>query len=118
MGGGGEGGGGGGMKGGGGKREIIYLSLHCHHQNVSCIKKGSDESHFNVLLIVRDKVTRECNWLGAPASRYSADLKERILLLLLLVTLAKRQNIPRHFLALMTSHKTLGTVHNACQQAL
>ena len=31
-----------------GKREIIYLSLHCHHQNDSCIKVGSDESHFNV----------------------------------------------------------------------
>ena len=31
-----------------GKREIIYLLLHCHHQNNSCIKMGSDESHFNV----------------------------------------------------------------------
>ena len=31
-----------------GKSEIIYLSLHCHHQNDSCIKMGSDESHFNV----------------------------------------------------------------------
>ena len=41
-----------------GKRESIYLSLHCHHQNDSCIKMGSDESHFNVSLIVRDKVTR------------------------------------------------------------
>ena len=30
----------------GGKREII--SRHCHHQNDSCIKVGSDESHFNV----------------------------------------------------------------------
>ena len=29
-----------------GKREIIYLSLHCHHQNDSCIKVGSDESHY------------------------------------------------------------------------
>ena len=28
--------------------EIIYLSLHCHHQDDSCIKMGSDESHFNV----------------------------------------------------------------------
>ena len=43
------------MMGGG---EIIYLSLHCHHQNDSFIKMGRDESHFNVLLIVRDKVTR------------------------------------------------------------
>ena len=39
----------------GGKREIIYLSLHCHHQIDSCIKMGSDESHFNVSLVVRDK---------------------------------------------------------------
>ena len=36
------------------KREITYLSLHSHHQNDSCIKMGSDESHFNVSLIVRD----------------------------------------------------------------
>ena len=46
--------------GGGGKREIIYLSLHCHHQNDSCIKMGSDESCFNVSLIVRDKATEQC----------------------------------------------------------
>ena len=44
----------------GGGREFIYLSLHCHHQNDSCITIGSDESHFNVLLIVKDKVTRQC----------------------------------------------------------
>ena len=31
-----------------GEREIIYLSLHCHHQNDCCIKMGSDESHFYV----------------------------------------------------------------------
>ena len=41
-------------------REIIYLSLHCHHQNDSSIKMGSDESHFHVSLNVRDKVTRQC----------------------------------------------------------
>ena len=38
----------------------LYLSLHCHHQNDSCIKMGYDESHFNVSLIVRDKVTIQC----------------------------------------------------------
>ena len=43
-----------------GEREIIYLSLHCHHQNDSCIKMGSDVSHFNVSFIMRDKVTRPC----------------------------------------------------------
>ena len=40
--------------------ETTYLSLHCHHQNDSRIKMGSDESHFNVSLTVRDKVTRQC----------------------------------------------------------
>ena len=34
----------------GGGREIIYLSLHCHHQNDFCIRMGSDESYFNVLV--------------------------------------------------------------------
>ena len=43
-----------------GKGEIIYLSLHCHRLNDSCIKVGSDENHFNVSLIVRDKVTGRC----------------------------------------------------------
>ena len=33
---------------------------HCHHQNDSCIKMGCNESHFNVSLIVMDKVTRQC----------------------------------------------------------
>ena len=32
----------------GGEREIIYLSLRCHHQNDSCIKMARGESHFNV----------------------------------------------------------------------
>ena len=31
------------------ERDVIYLSLHRHHQNDFCIKMGSDESHFNVL---------------------------------------------------------------------
>ena len=43
-----------------GGKESIYLSLHCHYQNDSCIKMGSDESHFIVSLIVRYKVTRQC----------------------------------------------------------
>ena len=31
-----------------GRERDYILSLHCHHQNDSCIKTGSDESHFNV----------------------------------------------------------------------
>ena len=45
---------------GGGGGGIICLSLHCHHQSDSCIKMGSDESHFNVSFIVGDKVTEQC----------------------------------------------------------
>ena len=39
---------------------IINLLIHCHHQNDSCIKMGSAENHFNVSLIVSDKITRQC----------------------------------------------------------
>ena len=46
----------GGGKGGG--RGDYILSLHRHHQNDSCVKMGSDESHFNVPLIVRGKLTK------------------------------------------------------------
>ena len=45
---------------GGGGRGRLYLSLHCHHHNDACIKMGGDESHFNVSVIVRDRVTRQC----------------------------------------------------------
>ena len=38
---------------------MIYLSLHCHHQNDSCIKMGRHQSHFKVSLIARDKITRQ-----------------------------------------------------------
>ena len=39
----------------------LFLSLHCHYQNDSCIKMGSDESRFNVSLTVRDKdARRQC----------------------------------------------------------
>ena len=37
----------------------MYLSLHYHHQNDFCTKVGSDESRFNVSLIVRYNVRRQ-----------------------------------------------------------
>ena len=43
-----------------GGEESIYLSLYTVTTRMTCIKMGSDESHFNVSLIVRDKVTRPC----------------------------------------------------------
>ena len=50
----------GGRRGKEGGREITDPSLYCHHHNDSCMKMGNDESHFNVSLIARDKVTRQC----------------------------------------------------------
>ena len=41
------------IPGGRGRGRLMYLTLHCNHQNDSCIKTGSDESRFNILLIVR-----------------------------------------------------------------
>ena len=39
--------------------DYISIATLSHHSD-SCIKMSSDESHFNVSLIVRDKVTRQC----------------------------------------------------------
>ena len=38
--------------------EYIYTYLYTVTSRMTCIKMGSDESHFNVSLIVRGKVTR------------------------------------------------------------
>ena len=43
-----------------GKGETAYRYTQCHHHNDSCIKMGTDESHFNAALIVRVKVTIQC----------------------------------------------------------
>ena len=40
--------------------ERLYTYRYTVTTRMSCIKMGSDESHFNVSLIVRDKVTRQC----------------------------------------------------------
>ena len=37
-----------------------YIHRYTVNTRMICIKMGSDESHFNVSLIVRDKVTRQC----------------------------------------------------------
>ena len=46
---------------GGGGRERVYTYRYTVITRMICIKMGSDESHsVNFLLIVRDKVTRQC----------------------------------------------------------
>ena len=45
---------------GGGGRGRVYTFRYTVTTKMTCIKMGSDESHFNVSLIVRDKVIRPC----------------------------------------------------------
>ena len=45
---------------GGGGRGRVYTYRYTVTTRMTCIKRGSDESHFNVSLTVRDKVTRQC----------------------------------------------------------
>ena len=42
------------------ERERVYTYRYTVTTRMTCIKMGSDDSHFNVSLIVRDKVTRQC----------------------------------------------------------
>ena len=41
-------------------RGRVYTYRYTVTTRMTCIKMGSDESHFNVSLIVRDKDTRPC----------------------------------------------------------
>ena len=43
-----------------GGRGRVYTYRYTVTTRTTCIEMGSDESHFNVSLIVRDKVTRPC----------------------------------------------------------
>ena len=45
---------------GGGGRGRVYTYRYTVTTRMTCIKMGSDESHFNVSLIVEDKVIRPC----------------------------------------------------------
>ena len=45
---------------GGEGRGRLYTYRYTVTTRTTCIKMGSDESHFNVSLTVRDKVTRPC----------------------------------------------------------
>ena len=45
---------------GGGGRGRVYTYRYTVTTRMTCIKMGSDESRFNVSLVARDKVTRQC----------------------------------------------------------
>ena len=45
---------------GGGVRGRVYTYRYTVTTRMTCIKMGGNESHFNVSLVVRDKVTRQC----------------------------------------------------------
>ena len=40
-----------------------------HHQTNTCMKMGSDVSHFNCFLILRDKATGQCSQISAFEGR-------------------------------------------------
>ena len=44
----------------------IYIALYCHHQNDSCTKMGSDESHFKVSLITCEGQSRKTVHVHKP----------------------------------------------------
>ena len=76
-----------------GKREITYLSLHSHHHhNDSFIKMCSDESHFNVSLIVRDKVTRQSPQTTHFLKSRKGELKRNRAEILLLTRLVRTRS--------------------------
>ncbi len=66
------------------------VSLRCHHHNDSFIKMCSDESHFNVSLIVRDKVTRRSPQTTTFSKSRKGEPKRNRAEILLLTSLTRR----------------------------
>ena len=78
----------------GDERGRLYLSNVTqvnHHQNDSCIKMCSVESRFNVSLIVRDKVRRQCP--GSTPFEEGGEQKRNRTEVLLLISLTARSNV-------------------------
>ena len=82
------------------------------NQNDSCIKMGSDESHFNVSLIVGDKVTGQCPQIttfeekGAP-NRLTKHYKIKHMLLI-----EMRCKINSRWLAVNGRYNAVNSKHN------
>ena len=76
--------------GGGGRARLYTYRYTVHHQNDSCIQIGSNESPFNVSLIVRDKVTRQC--LQTTTFKEKGDPKRIRTAVPLLTSLTARPN--------------------------
>ena len=75
----------------GGGGEIIYLSLHCHHQNDFCLKVGSDQSHLVFRMdsvSVRGKVKDQC----PKTTIFKGELKRIQTEVFLLISLTARPN--------------------------
>ena len=63
-------------------KEELNPSLHCHHQNDSCIQMGSDERHSNVSLLSSEgqshrAVSMKHNFQGSLAEEGIAQMLER-----------------------------------------
>ena len=76
---------------GGGRTGRVYTYCYTITTRMTCIKMGSDESHFNVLSIVRDKVTRQCPQTTTFEEKEPKRIRTEVLLLTSL-TLTARPN--------------------------
>ena len=59
----------------GGEGDYVYLSLHCHHQNDSCIKMGSDESHSEVFIDCEGQSHKTVLWTDFRKGLYMEDFR-------------------------------------------
>ena len=88
---------------GGGVRRRVYTYRYTVTTRMTCIKMGSDESHFNVSLVVRDKVTRPCpqttTFLKRNESRSGIEPRSFRLLAYRLTARPNRLSDTAHFLS-------------------
>ena len=71
------------MGGGGGEREIIYLSLHSHHQNDSCIRQSLRARIDQNLQAYRQsprakndqRIARVCRGLDSPHEQHKGNTR-------------------------------------------
>ena len=82
--------------------------LCCHHQNDFCIKISSNQSHFNVLLIMRGNVIRQCPYITTISAVKRGDVAELVTLQAMKIT---------HFFS-FTSSSILGMVQNLKNQTV
>ena len=93
------------------EREMIYLSLHCHRQNDSCIKMGSDESHFNVSVGSEGQSPNTVSTNHNLSEEKGEPRRNRTEALLLTRLTPYRWAKPAHFLGILILMRTVSAIH-------